>query len=71
VVCLARYAATPGKAHVNAAKRVVKYLYITKDLVGIVYRRDINDAESLGGKELVAYENDLRPNDTNKDKEKH
>jgi len=68
VGCLARYAATPGKAHVNAAKRVVKYLYITKDL-GIVYRRDINDAESLGGKELVVYENGLHPNDQNKDVE--
>jgi len=46
-------------------------LYITK-ILGIVYCRDIKDAESLvGGKELVAYENDLHPNDTNKDKEKH
>jgi hypothetical protein len=62
--CLARYAAAPGKAHVNTAKRVVKYLHITKDL-GIVYRRDINDAESLGGKELVVYENGLHPSDMN------
>jgi hypothetical protein len=39
------------------------------EILGIVYRRDIKDAESFGGKELVVYENDLHPNDMNKDKE--
>jgi hypothetical protein len=69
VGCLARYAATPGKAHVNAAKRVVKYLYATKNL-GIVFKRDLFEAEELGSKEMVVYENGLHPNDKDKDKQK-
>jgi hypothetical protein len=67
--CLARYAATLGKAHVNAAKRVVKYLYATKNL-GIVYKRDIFEAEGLESKKMVVYENGLHPNDKDKDKQK-
>jgi len=35
---LARHAATPGPAHVHAAKRVLMYLYNTRSL-GITYRR--------------------------------
>ena len=35
---LARHAATPGLAHVHAAKRVLMYLYNTRSL-GITYRR--------------------------------
>jgi hypothetical protein len=35
---LARHAASPGKAHVKAAKRVVMYLYTTRAL-GITYSR--------------------------------
>jgi hypothetical protein len=35
---LARHAATPGPAHVKAAKRVVMYLYNTRTM-GITYRR--------------------------------
>jgi hypothetical protein len=35
---LARHAATPGPAHVKAAKRVVMYLFNTRNL-GITYRR--------------------------------
>jgi hypothetical protein len=65
VGCLARYAATPGRAHVNAAKRVVKYLYATKNL-GIVYSRDLEGTEGLGDKELLVYENGLHPGDVGK-----
>jgi hypothetical protein len=42
---LARHAATPGPAHVKAAKRVVMYLYNTRTL-GITYRR-INEEDKL------------------------
>jgi hypothetical protein len=65
---LASYASIPGKAHVNATKKSSEVLVHYENL-GTVYRRDIKDAESLGGKELVVYENDLHPNDMNKDKE--
>jgi len=65
VGCLARYAATPGHAHVKAAKRVVKYLYATKNL-GITFYRDLDRVEGLGEQELTVYENGLHPNDQDK-----
>jgi len=43
---LARHAATPGKAHVNAAKRVVMYLYNTRHLA-IVYRRESQSPRNI------------------------
>ena len=36
---LARFSLTPGTAHVNAAKRVLQYLWTTRTL-GITYYRD-------------------------------
>ncbi len=39
---LARHAATPGPAHVTAAKRVLQYLYHTRSL-GITYTRSTTD----------------------------
>jgi hypothetical protein len=42
---LARHAATPGSAHVKAAKRVVQYLYNTRSL-GITYRRQSSSAKT-------------------------
>ena len=42
---LARHAATPGPAHVKAAKRVVQYLYNTRSF-GITYRRLSSSAKT-------------------------
>jgi len=39
VAVLARHAETPGKQHVRALRRVIEYLYCTKEL-GITYRRN-------------------------------
>jgi hypothetical protein len=65
VGCLARYAMTPGHAHVKAVKRVVKYLYSTKKL-GITFYRDPVDTEGLSHNEVLVYENGLHPNDMEK-----
>ena len=42
---LARHAATPGSAHVKAAKLVVQQLYNTRSL-GITYRRQSSSAKT-------------------------
>ena len=39
---LARHAATPGPAHVTAARRVLQYLYKTRSL-GITYTRSVSE----------------------------
>jgi hypothetical protein len=67
VGCLARYSNTPGKAHVKAVKRVVQYLYNTKDL-GIIYYRDPPNQETEIGlpNTLKIYENGLHPLDQQK-----
>jgi hypothetical protein len=65
VGCLARYAMTPGHAHVKAMKRVVKYLYSTKKL-GITFYRDPVDTEVLSHNEVLVYENGLHPNEMEK-----
>jgi hypothetical protein len=65
VGCLARYAMTPGHAHVKAAKRVVKYLYATKNL-GITFHREGMDTKGISQQEMLVYENGLHPNDLEK-----
>jgi len=53
---LARHAAHPGQSHVRAAKRVLMYLYRTRDL-GITYSRDVSKSK----KELVMFERGEHP----------
>jgi hypothetical protein len=66
VGCLARYSMTPGKAHVKAVKRVVQYLYNTKEL-GIAYYRDNKSNETPNViQDIQVYENGLHPNDQDK-----
>lgn len=59
---LARHSAWPGREHVRACKRVVQYLYNTRDL-GITYRRPTDD----GTKNVpVMYEGAKHPLDDGK-----
>ena len=53
---LARHAAHPGQAHVRAAKRVLMYLYRTRDL-GITFSRDVPKSK----KKLVMFERGEHP----------
>ena len=55
---LARHSATPGPAHVKAAKRVLMYLLNTKKL-GITYKRDLSIEKSIP----VIYEGAKHPLD--------
>jgi len=59
---LSRHAATPGPAHVTAAKRVLMYLYRTRSL-GITYSRS-----SPGGNAPVVYEAAKHPLDDGKNR---
>ena len=53
---IAQHAAHPGQAHVRAAKRVLMYLYRTRDL-GITFSRDVPNLRN----ELVMFEREEHP----------
>ena len=59
---LARHANTPGRAHVNAVKRVVMYLYNTRSLA-IVYHRDIHSRNVPVVYESAPHGEDIPKND--------
>ena len=61
VGCLARYSNTPGRAHVNAVKRVVQYLYNTKTM-GIRFSRNLG-GEDGHKMDAVCYENAQHPDE--------